>query len=484
LLAVAESDRFWIGEIPDQDEHGIEQRGIAMTMWTAPAAIVLSWTMLLAGASAGEAAFSAKPLADKVGEKVRISFTVSAPTDVEVAVLNAKGDVVRHLAAGMLGAKNAPPEPLKAGLAQEIVWDGQDDFGKAAAGGPFRVRVRTGMGVKFGRLIGADPYNFGTLDGLSADEDGNLYIVGCSDGSNQMNMCLRVFDAEGRYLREIIPFPADLAADSMKDVARWDAERKAFCPRNLRSLNPDFYGQPGGYWGNPPLKLLSASRKNGVVLTDGGKLYTLETSGAVRGASLVSRQLGGVSNSGNGPVFVAVSPDSKWVYLSGPFSAHDGYGHELDPNYPPGRIYRAPLAGAEKLKEFLTIPVDHKNGVGGAWFKACTNTGNFTCPKGPVHQVAVDDKGNVYIANREAGCVSVFDESAKEIGKIAIKNPHLVAVHPKTGAIYVTQFDCLSYGTYTCVVNKFENYKLKLTALTPLRAVFPSGGARVSRERV
>jgi hypothetical protein len=250
--------------------------------------------MLLAGASAGEVAFSAKPQAAKVGDKVKISFAVSAATDVEVAVLDAKGEVVRHLAAGALEAKNPPPEPLKVGLAQEIVWDGQDDFGKAAAGGPFKVRVRAGIGVKFGQLIGADPYNFGTLDGLSADGDGNLYIVGCSDGSNQMNMCLRVFDAEGRYLREILPFPADLAADSMKDVARWDAERKAFCPRNLRSLNPDFYGQPGGYWGNPPLKLLSVSQKSGVILTDGSKLCTLETSGAVRGSSFVSRQLGGV----------------------------------------------------------------------------------------------------------------------------------------------------------------------------------------------
>jgi len=430
-----------------------------MTMWKAPAAIALSWTIYLAGASAGEIAFSAKPQVQKAGDKVTINFTVAAPTDVEVAVLNAKGEVVRHLAAGVLGAKNAPPEPLQAALAQKLVWDGQDDFGKAAAGGPFKVRVRAGMDVKFGRLIGADPYNFGAIDSMATDEDGNIFIMGCQEEQNQMNMTLRVFDPNGRYLREIMPFPANLPPDAMKDVARWDAERKTFSPRNLRSLNPDFYGQPGGYWGNPPLRLLSVSSKNGVILTDSAKLCTLETSGAVRGQNLVSRALGGVVNSGAGPTFVTISPDGKWVYLSGPFSSVTSSGHTFDANFPPGRVYRASLAGADKFKEFVTIPVAHTNGQGGAWFKACQNTTNFTLPKGPVHQVAVDGQGNVYVANREQGCVSVFDESGKAIGEIAIKNPHLVAVHPQTGAIYVTQFDCLAYGKFQCVLNKFANYQ-------------------------
>jgi hypothetical protein len=81
---------------------------------------------------------------------------VSAPTDVEVTVLGADGKVVRHLAAGVLGGKHLAPEPLKAGLVQEILWDSKDDFGKPAADGPFKVRVRTGMGFKLRRLIGQD----------------------------------------------------------------------------------------------------------------------------------------------------------------------------------------------------------------------------------------------------------------------------------------------------------------------------------------
>ena len=55
-------------------------------------------------------------------------------------LFDAGGAIVRHLAAGVLG-ENAP-EPLKASsLEQTLVWDGKDDDGLPAAGGPFTVRV-------------------------------------------------------------------------------------------------------------------------------------------------------------------------------------------------------------------------------------------------------------------------------------------------------------------------------------------------------
>ena len=111
------------------------------TVAAAVGLLVLSWAAL-----AGEISFSAKPTAARDGDKVKITFTVSAPTDVEVAVLDPAGKVVRHLAAGVLGAKNPPPEPLVAGLAQSLVWDGKDDAGKPPPATihspPFKVCVR------------------------------------------------------------------------------------------------------------------------------------------------------------------------------------------------------------------------------------------------------------------------------------------------------------------------------------------------------
>ena len=82
----------------------------------------------LGQAQAGEAVptaprFTAKPTVVKAGDKVKIEFAVDRPTDVEVAVLGADGKVVRHLAAGVLGGKNNPPEPLKPGL-ESSPWSG------------------------------------------------------------------------------------------------------------------------------------------------------------------------------------------------------------------------------------------------------------------------------------------------------------------------------------------------------------------------
>src|SRR5438309_2248925 len=137
------------------------------------------WTcgLLLACSSLLKAQeFSSAPSAKKQGGQVQIDFAVSASTDVEVSILNSKGEVVRHLAAGVLGGKNAPPLPLKAGLSQSLAWDGKDDFGQPAAAAPFKVRARAGSTFKFGRFVGEDPYSFGAVDGLCTDEAGNLYI--------------------------------------------------------------------------------------------------------------------------------------------------------------------------------------------------------------------------------------------------------------------------------------------------------------------
>src|SRR5262249_18127047 len=91
--------------------------------------------------------FTKKPTATKAGDKVTIEFAVDRATDVAIFIENSKGEVVRHLVAGVLG-KNPPP-PLKANsLEQSIEWDGKADYGKTAEGGPFKARVALGLGAK------------------------------------------------------------------------------------------------------------------------------------------------------------------------------------------------------------------------------------------------------------------------------------------------------------------------------------------------
>jgi hypothetical protein len=89
------------------------------------------------------ATFAQAPQVQQRDGKIAIAFTVTAPTDVEVGVLDGGGKVVRHLAAGVLGGKNPPPAPLVGGLAQDVVWDGKDDCGRQATAA--KIRIRAGM---------------------------------------------------------------------------------------------------------------------------------------------------------------------------------------------------------------------------------------------------------------------------------------------------------------------------------------------------
>src|SRR5262245_61685468 len=137
----------------------------------------LYWFVLSLPVPAAAQDFRTPPTAVRVNDKVKIIFALAAPTDVEVAVLDSKGKVVRHLAAGVLGGKNPPPAPLAAGLAQELFWDGKNDAGQPAGGGPFEVRVRAGLTPVFGRTVGDSPHNFNQTmcRGLAVDANGDLY---------------------------------------------------------------------------------------------------------------------------------------------------------------------------------------------------------------------------------------------------------------------------------------------------------------------
>ncbi len=425
---------------------------------------ILISVLIVSAASAADVRFTRGPVAARDGERVKITFAVSAKTDVEVAVLDSTGKVVRHLAAGVLGGKNPPPPPLRAGLKQALVWDGKDDFKKPAGGGPFKVRVRAGSGVKFGRLIGGDPYTFGSIVGIATDEDGNVYLLGFAGALNQRQMALRVFDPQGRYLREIMPFPADLRTDEMKDLARWDSEESTFRPTNRKNLNPDFYGAGRG----ATLQLVSASKKAGVVLTDGTKMYTLTTKGAVAGEKFLTKRMwdkklvpyGSVPNSGRGPVYLALSPDGKRAYLSGPFTCKTKYGHKLNPKFPPGRVFHMAVAGGGKMGEFVTVPVPHHEGVGGNWTKGM---GYASFTRSPVQGVTVDRAGRVYVCDRERERISVYDRDGKAVGNVPVKYPEQVAVHPASGAIYVMQKDRYEYGKWFAKLVRFD----KLGAAAP-----------------
>ncbi len=264
---------------------------------------------------AGEVKFTAGPTTAKAGEKVAISFTVSASTDVEVAVLDKDGKVVRHLAAGVLGAKNPPPEPLKPGLAQSLEWDGKDDLGQLPPStvhpAPFKVRVRAGMGVKFGRLIGGSPgsgqlTHMAGSNSVATGPDGALYlkiasICSCS-WDQGLPWQLRRFDREGKYERTLLPYPASTPPDRTPGFKLVDDGSGALTPVNRRNYYPVFF--EFGY------EMYHRVVDGAVVFVDrrAGKLNFFKPGeAAVRGAAMP------------GPKFaVAISPDGRSACYTDP----------------------------------------------------------------------------------------------------------------------------------------------------------------------
>lgn len=383
--------------------------------------LILVLLLSAAAAVAGEVAFTAKPTATKDGAGLKIAFAVSAPTDVEVAILGKDGAVVRSLAAGVLGGKNPPPEPLKPGLAQELTWDGKDDFGKPAAGAA-TVRVRAGTGVKFGRMIGEDPYNFGAIDSIATDEDGDLYITSTTSDCNQSAQTLRVFGGDGRYLRTLIPFAADSKPEAVAKLASWDATRKVFTPRSYSSGNPSLYPVSG-------LRLVSASKKAGLVMISGTNVWRMDADGGnLTGPAEMWSAKAGVKIGHNDPQ-LSVSADGRFIYYANVAgSLYDTKKpEEIDAKWPNGRVYRQDTAKPGSDPEAfhdLVLPANF-------WMPNAWNR------RTAAYATAADAKGHLHIGDLVNHEIVEVDAAGKKVGATKVASPERVHVDRTTGAYYV-----------------------------------------------
>ncbi|MCH8830031.1 MAG: hypothetical protein IID45_10690, partial [Planctomycetes bacterium] len=391
--------------------------------------------------AADDVRFSVRPKAVQIGAKVAITFAVSKPTDVEVAVLNAKGRVVRHLAAGVLGRKNPPPTPLKPGLTQRLVWDSKDDRGKPAEGGPFSFRVRAGMRVKLGRMIGGSPYTGSIttmpyrapVNGLAVDSKGNLNVkmmssVGSHGNSGMWPWHLRQFDRDGKYVRTVLPYPPSTSPAKANGFSLLKTGKGRFTPANQNSLYPVF-----AVLGNEIVSRL-ADGQLVYVHSEARRLnfFALDGTNRIRTVPMwpPSAKL-------NCPrwldIQVAISPDGKYAYYSNVAgTAYDGKKPEdIDPKWPQGRIYRQDLikAGSQPERFFdLTLPDWNrkKYWMPSAWDKKTAAAG-----------IDVDAKGNVFVCDLVNGQVVEIGADGKRRSATPIPWPDKVMVSRKSDVLYV-----------------------------------------------
>jgi DNA-binding beta-propeller fold protein YncE len=414
------------------------------------------------GGQARGVRLSAKPTAERTNGKTSIAFTLSAGADVEVAILGGDGEVVRHLAAGVLGGKTPPPAPLKPGLLQKIEWDGNDDYGEKAKGGPFRVRVRAGMGVKLEKIVGGDPYAYYSrqmgqgdharwdMRGIEVKSDGKVYVLG--NVTNIGPAALRQYDAEGKYVRTVYPPPAGLSMDKVK---AWGAVAKSDGTYSLKYncvRSPAIGMLPVSGNAGTGAKLLPSPDRDSLLLSN-GKLFKINTDGtadsnpwfgkpfvgkpAMRPAE---RNVWKIPWRLTGPVYTCLSPDGKHFYLSGVFAGTTvktrRVGAEKTGAWRDGQLFKVDAVTRE-AKAFFSLP--GKAVMSAMKARGASPIGDTTSnPYAAFHGVATDGAGNVFLCDRQNKRVVVLDPSAKVLRELPVANPDAVAVSPKTKAIYVT----------------------------------------------
>jgi len=123
--------------------------------------VVLIGDVVLGSGGVGHRCFAAEnpraivsgPTARKTGENWTISFEVGRTCDVTVRVVDNQGNVVRHLASGMVGLRVAakPFEPNS--LSQSIAWDGTDHAGNKLTATDYKAVVTVGISAKFDEFI-------------------------------------------------------------------------------------------------------------------------------------------------------------------------------------------------------------------------------------------------------------------------------------------------------------------------------------------
>ncbi len=382
--------------------------------------------------------FAKKPTVSRKGDKITIAFETRGFCDVTVAIEDAEGTILRHLACGVLGP-NAPRPFAKNSRAQAIAWDGKNDQGRyvaenAADYANVRVRVSLGVKARFERHFLWSPHrricNQGHAPTLNAPapfvaRPEGVYVF---DGS--MHDHLRLFDHEGNYLRTVYPFPGK-TLDQLKGV-----ETRTF-PQSGKTL-PFKDGNyrstlltSGTNYKGPYLQQLFGLAATAMAVQKGRialacrRLNRLATDGSTGGLSLEGPE---TEIRGFLPRSAAFSPDGKTVYVTG---WNKAVGR---PNWRViwiQGVAKIDFENGKKMETFAGVLTSDRR-------KRGTEPGKF---KGPV-SVDTDPQGRVYVADRFNDRIQIFDPSGKHLKDLSVPGgdhslPSEVVINQRNGDIFV-----------------------------------------------
>jgi DNA-binding beta-propeller fold protein YncE len=352
-------------------------------------------------------AFTAGPEARRRGEEVVINFAVNRATDVAVYVENAKGEVVRHLVAGVLGEN--PPAPLEPGLTQRLEWDGKDNAGRAVRVDGCRVRIRAGLLPKFDRMLARERAAVDGVVGLAVAPSGNLFVwqvLGGLHGGSAMSTC-KVLDRSGKYVRTALRsvYPAVGQLSRQRPLVTLDGKLVVVGHEEVARTALRY-------------------RQTGLA-----RLVVVGADGSVPEPCLGARLRKGFVSPYGSPS-LALSPDGKTIYATG-----------LRAPASKGAFYHAVYRCAWRDESFKPFIGNERTSGDGP--------GSLRDPSG----IDTDAEGNIYVADRGNDRIAVFKPDGSPLAQVKVEKPAWVEVHGKTGAMYVLA------GALTNQLVKIDGYK-------------------------
>lgn len=429
----------------------------------------LPFLLLMAAVVCSAVTFTADPVLSGSGSDWTVTFTLSEVTDVEVAIIDMRDStIVRHLAAGLLGP-NAPT-PLKSNSpSQTIPWDGKNDFGEDVdfTSADLNVRVRAGMKTVLDTLMGENPYSFLSheapkpathylLGGIVGDpEDGSVYICGIvgphyNTHVNKPTLSIRKYDSQGRYLKTVYPYPANL---NQTDVSGWGAMadgKGGYVPRHSNTAVPTwsntiFAYQHQSYRLDRTSQLLMINPDGHLVFGGVRECIALGKDGSMPGTGdstmlITSPKIPFADNYKyyrspklTGAHFITPIPGTRQILLSGIYQGT--YQAATDTGfYQDGQVFKVDLTTGTAVSWLNIGSFPKTMAQRKALFKLEIHA-NSACYTSSIRGTAIDSAGNVFVCNRVANEIGVYSGDGDRLGSIPMQNPENVEV-AKDGSIY------------------------------------------------
>jgi hypothetical protein len=383
--------------------------------------------------------FAQKPTVTRQGNRVEIRFETKEFCDVTVAIEEADGRILRHLASGVLGP-NAPEPFRKNTKNQVIVWDGKDDRGEYVDDRQdCSVRVSLGLRARYERNLMWCPKKRGPTASMVMSSEPPLVVprpegVYVYDGEF-MGEHVRLFDHEGHYVRTVYPFPAarvkDVAGLKMLEAP----ESPGPCPLRWHysqyTMLTAAAAAFGGSWPDreqkPGLPVSAMAVRGGRLALAAWRVNWLATDAAAGRVDLEGPAVSypaKIRNSWVNGTFpfgarsAAFDPQGEWLYLT-------GYAWQV-PECQDGLhgVVRVQTNGAEPPQLFAGDMTQGNQG---------TDDAHLSLPL----CVACDAAGRVYVADYMNDRIQVFSPAGEVLKTVRTGKPSHLAVHPDTGELFV-----------------------------------------------